>query len=281
MSTFPKRLVDELDDGGARRLLESARADAPPAKLVAAAIATASRTSHAATPARPSARSGPSLRRAKLAAVAGSLVLAGVLAWSVANDARSGARPAPGGGSPTSTTSPIETSGSDHPTQETPAATQPPVPPAELAARSVLDLPDAPLATAPSSATPARGAPADLLREANRRRGEGRWAEAAATYQRVLDRGPQSPEAYPAQVALGNLELQRDRPLSALAHYESALRAHPSGVLSEEARWGKARALRAAGRVSEERAALEEFQSLHPDSPLAAAGARRLREIGQ
>jgi tetratricopeptide (TPR) repeat protein len=120
---------------------------------------------------------------------------------------------------------------------------------------------------------------ADLLREANRLRAQGRWAEAAATYRKVIDLGPTSPEAYPADVALGNLELQQGRPLAALGRYQHALTSHPSGALAEEARWGKARALKAAGRTSEERAALIEFRTKHPESPLAPAASARLAEI--
>ncbi|AKU99099.1 hypothetical protein AKJ09_05763 [Labilithrix luteola] len=104
--------------------------------------------------------------------------------------------------------------------------------------------------------------------------------EAASTYRRVMELGPESAEAYPAEVAVGNIELHQGRPLVALAHYQHALATRPSGALSEEARWGKARALRAAGRFAEERAALEEFRARHPDSQLVPASTRRLAEIG-
>ncbi|OJY16022.1 MAG: hypothetical protein BGO98_25590 [Myxococcales bacterium 68-20] len=273
MSQFPKRWIDELGEGDARRLLESARSDVPPARMVAAAILTADKSTSAAESAPESTvrMSGRSRRVRNTALVTGALVIGAAALMAVTREE-----------SRTSTS----TNTTEVP-RRAPANTNVNVDVDEPATTplaegtSIAELPDAPVAPRPA-APPAKSTErtADLLREANLLRARGQWAEAATTYRKVIDLGPDSAEAYPADVALGNLELQQNRPLPALARYEHALAKHPSGALSEEARWGKARALRAAGRTAEERAALEDFRKHHPDSPLASVAAQRLAEIG-
>lgn len=275
MSQFPRRLIDDLANGETRRLLQSARNDAPPSRLVAEAIAHASKSAHAAEAER-SRESTPKVGRRNIALVAGALVVGAVILWTGARELR------------------VEKAASSPPApRQIPSslAIEPAAPPSDPPVRStsVAELPDAPAPPA-SFVAPARrpvrpepkptAGVADLLLEANQLRARERWSEAAATYQRVIDLAPDSAEAYPADVALGNLDLQRGRPLLALARYEHALNSHPNGALAEEARWGKARALRAAGRVAEERAALHSFKVHHPDSPLAPVANERLAEIG-
>jgi hypothetical protein len=269
-------MIDELAEGETRRLLRSARTDAPPPRLVAAAIALASKSADAATADSSSPRkSTPKVGRRNISLVAGALVVGAVVLWAGARELRS-----------------------ENPASRSPAALPAPTslvtetPPSEPTVRgtSVAELPDAP-EPHPSFVASSRAAPrtapkpsndaSDLLLEANRLRARGRWSEAAATYQRVIDLAPDSADAYPADVALGNLDLQQNRPLAALARFEHALASHPGGALAEEARWGKARALRAAGRLAEERAALQTFKTLHPDSPLVPAANQRLAEIGE
>ncbi|MDF2697258.1 MAG: hypothetical protein K0S65_5641 [Labilithrix sp.] len=296
MSKFPRRLVDEPGDNPVRRLLESARADEPPAKLIAGAILTATKTAHAEAPASGVVRAGS---RNKLVLGAGTFLVGGILAWVAARESFTSSRAGdPAVAAPTPPAVVHERSDKSDETPKTsddaPAETE-----RAAAATSVADLPNAPAASPPvavapsgarasagphAKASPMTAAPteqtADLLREANRLRAQGRWADAAATYRKVIDLGPDSAEAYPADVALGNLELQQGRAQAALTRYEHALRAHPSGALAEEARWGKARALRAAGRTAEEKAALVEFRTRHPESPLVPAATQRLAEIG-
>lgn len=275
MSQFPKRLIDELGEGDARRLLERGRADEPPARLVAAAILTATKSTGAAEgpPASSVRASGAGSRGSKTALVAGALLLGFA--------AIVGGRELQSRQAMTSTST--STAPEPNEARTTNDDSRPPV--ADIVGTAVADLPDAPAPrtpapTAPRAETKSAEQPADLLREANRLRARGQWAEAAATYQKVIDLGPDSAEAYPADVALGNLELQQNRALPALSRYEHALARHPNGALAEEARWGKARALRAAGRTAEERAALEDFRTRHPDSPLAPVAQQRLAEIG-
>ena len=277
MSQYPKRLIDELGEGDARRLLEVARADEPPAKMVAAAILTASKSAGAGEKAPESSvrASGASHRGRNIAVIAGALVIGAAAIIATTRDA-----------SRVPSTSTSEPATSDLPSSEptttttTKAKVDEPAVVATAEGTSVTELPDAPAPRVVAPAAKNAEQSADLLREANRLRARGQWAEAAATYRKVIDLGPDSAEAYPADVALGNLELQQGRPLPALARYEHALGKHPNGALSEEARWGKARALRAAGRTAEERAALEDFRKRHPDSPLASVAAQRLAELG-
>ena len=279
MSQFPKRLIDELGEGDARRLLESARSDEPPAKMVAAAILTASKSSSAAENAPESSVrvAGSNSRGRNIALIAGALVIgAASVVASMRDESRASIALDTTSTSESATTNvvvvdplPVNANKVEEPTAM-----------ASAEGTSVAELPDAPAPRVVAPAAKSAEHTADLLREANRLRARGQWAEAAATYRKVIDLGPDSAEAYPADVALGNLELQQGRPLPALARYEHALAKHPNGALSEEARWGKARALRAAGRTAEERAALDDFRKRHPDSPLAPVAAQRLAELG-
>jgi TolA-binding protein len=301
MSTFPPRLLDEPGDSPGRRLLERGRLDEPPPNVVAEAIAKASlaRGASASTEAH-SETSSPSVRpRAskgnQFALLAGALLVGGTL---VALGSRSEPAEVAAGRSSAIATMTAPASTVTQPKLETGAVESAAVETSRVAegmpSTSVANLPNAPRASAPPSSAPRTGSvlaaelpkqhpsieTADLLREANRLRAQGRWSEAAATYRKVIDLAPGSAEAYPADVALGNLELQQGRPLVALERYEHALASHPAGALGEEARWGKARSLRAAGRTTEERDALLVFQARHPESPLAAAAAQRLKELG-
>ncbi len=275
MSQFPKRLIDELGEGDARRLLESGRSDEPPARMVAAAILTASKSTSAAESAPESGVqvSSSGSRARNIALLAGALVIgAAALVASTREETRS-----------SSTNASTSEAAATEPAEPAPPTTkiEEPVTPASAQGTSIAELPDAPVAPRTSvSAVRSAEHPADLLHEANRLRARGQWAEAAATYRKVIELGPDSAEAYPADVALGNLELQQNRPLPALARYEHALAKHPNGALAEEARWGKARALRAVGRVAHERAALEDFRKRHPDSPLVSVANQRLAELG-
>jgi TolA-binding protein len=270
MSRFPRRLVDELGDGHARRLLQAARSDEPPAKIVAAAVLVASKTAQAGKSVPSRTSSAFSRQKSRLLVAGAVAVGTAAIALGATELRTTGPDPSRASASPTVAPAPSPASPTDP--VESPRAT------------SVADLPNAPPVLRPSVPKVAEANPseqqADLLREANRLRARSLWTEAAATYLRVIDLGPESPEAYPAAVALGNLELQQNRPSAALARYDHALASHPNGALSEEARWGRARALRASGRVTEERAALREFRTRHPDSPLASAATQRLEEIG-
>ncbi len=113
-----------------------------------------------------------------------------------------------------------------------------------------------------------------LIARAHKRRSEGKRKQAAQAYRQILRAYPKRAEARVAAVSLGDLELQLGRGRAALEAYERYL-AKP-GPLTEEARLGRIRALRALGRRERERAAIEAFLSAHAKSWEAAALRKRL-----
>jgi hypothetical protein len=137
-----------------------------------------------------------------------------------------------------------------------------------------LELPPAPVASAsavPSAATsvePTSPSPVALIRRASALRSAGRYAEAAAVYRELVRAHPRSGEARIAQVSLGELELsQLGQAASALASFEAYLAG--GGSLTQEARYGRIRALRALGRSGEATEAAAAFVRDYPGSAQA------------
>jgi tetratricopeptide (TPR) repeat protein len=130
------------------------------------------------------------------------------------------------------------------------------------------------------AAAPASGNSADdLLSRANQLRAQRRWHEAAAAYQAVVAGSSETHAAYVAMLARAELLLDHlGRPAEALGLFERAL-AEPSGVLTEEARYGLAACYRALGDVENERRALNAFLAAHPHSLMRASAAARLGEL--
>lgn len=161
-----------------------------------------------------------------------------------------------------------------------PAPISAPAPAPAAAAPSII-----PEAAPPTASTPARRAvsargPEDLLLLANRRRGERRFRDADALYQRVLLRHPGTPAAYVAQLASASLRLEHLRdPRGARRLYEAALRTRPAGPLSEEARLGLADACRALHARDAEAQALRDLLSAHPDTLHRRQAEARLRAL--
>ncbi len=161
-------------------------------------------------------------------------------------------------------------------TSSAPEAPAPTSTPETLVAVTPDSLPSA----APSMDRPAHLSASDLLREANQLRAQSRWADAAKKYDQVVRERADSPEAYPAMVALAKLCLDHlEDPQRALSLYDRALKIAPDGSLAEEAGWGRTRALRALGRRDDERNALRAFLSNHPSSLLAGPAAARLKSL--
>lgn len=132
---------------------------------------------------------------------------------------------------------------------------------------------------APRSARPA--APrtaAALLERAQQQLSAGDRTGAIASYQRLVERFPGSAEAKAARVSLGRLELRRGKAKQALAHFDAYL-ASSTGALTEEARYGRIRALRALGRAAQELASIEAFLAEHGDSMYAARLRKRAEEL--
>lgn len=114
-----------------------------------------------------------------------------------------------------------------------------------------------------------------LVLDARSRLAAGDYAEAARRYRTLRATHPRSPEARAALVSLGQLYLQRlGRPREALRKFTRYL-AGGRGPLSEEARWGRAQALRRLGDRRGEAAAIEAYLEHHGGS--ARAGTLRAR----
>lgn len=133
-----------------------------------------------------------------------------------------------------------------------------------------------PRASADRKATDA----SDLLQRASERRRQGRFADAAAIYQQVLNRYPGSDAAYVARVSAGMLYVDRlGDPARARALFQGALKQQARGALHEEARLGLAEAWRALGDSRQERAALQDFLRHHPQALARPQAERRLHAL--
>jgi membrane-associated protease RseP (regulator of RpoE activity) len=173
-----------------------------------------------------------------------------------------------------------------------PSAPAPAAPPAVIVVPTVA----APIAAAPAFTAPAEtqaepaptavkraAAPADtdgvspddLLREARMARAAGRASDATSTYKRLIRQFPQSPQAGPARVSLGDLELSLGDAASALTSYDAYL-AGGQGAIAREARYGRIRALGALGHRADERREIEKFLHDYPSSSQAAALSAKL-----
>jgi len=120
----------------------------------------------------------------------------------------------------------------------------------------------------------------DLLRQANRLRGAGKYLEAERVYVRVIQSAAHSEAAYVARVAAADLRRDRlDDAEGALEFYRAALAEH--GALSAEALRGIAQSQRMLGRAREEREALETLLAAHPQDAAAAWAKRRLAELDE
>lgn len=134
----------------------------------------------------------------------------------------------------------------------------------------------APEASSASAAGEARPSAADLLARARSLRSAGRYAEAAAAYRALIATRADSAEARAALVSLGELQLsQLKDPAAALRSFESYL--IREGTLTQEARYGRIRALRALGRTAEAERAARDFVQRYPGS----AQAKQLEQPGK
>lgn len=115
-----------------------------------------------------------------------------------------------------------------------------------------------------------RGASSELLLRAQQLRQAGKFREAAATYQTLTQTFPTSPEARAAWLSLAELQLsQLSSPAQALDSFERYL--SKKGALSQEAYYGKIRALRQLGRLSEARAEAQKFVLTYPGTVQAVS----------
>jgi ferric-dicitrate binding protein FerR (iron transport regulator)/TolA-binding protein len=142
--------------------------------------------------------------------------------------------------------------------------------------------PARPRSVPPAARPPARSRQApDLLQQARRLRSARDYRGAARVYQEIVSRYPRSAEARVSRVSLGMLYLgSLWKPSRALQAFDAYLSAHPKGGLAPEARFGRAKALRALGRRAEEIRALEALIQRHPRSVQAATARQRLQQLG-
>jgi tetratricopeptide (TPR) repeat protein len=128
-------------------------------------------------------------------------------------------------------------------------------------------------------ATPAQSAEAaaDLLRDANQLRGQGRWQDAEQAYTRVLGAFPGTAQAYVATLSAASLRLEHlGDPAGALRLYQSV---RSGGALAEEAELGVARCYRALGDPTSEAQALRRFLASRPGSLLREQAEQRLQQL--
>jgi ferric-dicitrate binding protein FerR (iron transport regulator) len=120
-------------------------------------------------------------------------------------------------------------------------------------------------ATSASSEAPSLEAPSELLLRARAARGRGDLAEATRLYRELTANHPASAEAHASLVSLGDVLLSTGDAQGALTSFEAYQRT--SGPLSQEAAYGRIRALRSLGRAAEERAAILSFFDAYPQAP--------------
>ena len=120
----------------------------------------------------------------------------------------------------------------------------------------------------------------DLLGRARALRTQGAFREAADAYRAAFASDPHGAEGRTALVGLGGLLLSElNDPAGALQAFDSYL-SERKGALTQEAEFGRIRALRALGRYQAEKAAIQSFLVAHPEGPDAQVLRRRLESMG-
>jgi ferric-dicitrate binding protein FerR (iron transport regulator) len=120
----------------------------------------------------------------------------------------------------------------------------------------------------------------DLLGRARALRTQGAFREAADAYRAAYASDPHGAEGRTALVGLGGLLLSElNDPAGALQAFDNYL-SERKGALTQEAEFGRIRALRALGRYQSEKAAIQSFLVAHPEGPDAQVLRRRLESMG-
>jgi hypothetical protein len=152
--------------------------------------------------------------------------------------------------------------------------------PSADAARSPVQVGDA-SAMAPARENAAAGRRADPgheLARANALRGQRKWHDAEAAYERVRRIAPDSPEAQAARIASADLRLRQlhDTEGARRLFLEAQRR---GGPLAEEAAWGLVETHRANGDRDGEARALTKFLEAFPGGAMAPRARARAREL--
>lgn len=119
-----------------------------------------------------------------------------------------------------------------------------------------------------------------LLRRAEQARTARQWRDASRAYTELGRRYPGTREEIVGRALHGQLLLDHlGEPRRALAMFELYLAVDPFGALAEEARLGRAQALRMLGRPDEERSAWRDLLREYPGSVHGPAARRRLAAL--
>jgi TolA-binding protein len=100
-------------------------------------------------------------------------------------------------------------------------------------------------------------------------------------YRTLRGQFPESNQALLSALSEGDLLLSLADHAGALAAYDAYLARRPPGSLTEEALFGRARALGKLGQSAEERQTWEELARRFPRSAYAPAAKRRLEDLGR
>lgn len=173
------------------------------------------------------------------------------------------------------------------------AATLPPVAPARPAQgardgeRAGAHEPSATSSAAPEGPSPTAHTPnavsapevtaPGLFAAGNAARKSGAQANALATYHKLQQAYPGSPEARVSRVLSGRLLLGMGRTDAALAQFDHYLAGAAESGLAEEALWGKAQALSRLGRTAEEQRVWRILLQRFPKSVYATTARQRLQ----
>jgi len=110
---------------------------------------------------------------------------------------------------------------------------------------------------------------------------DGKYAEAAADYQRLLEQFPAHPLLPSALLGLAAVQETEGRFDVARTHYERILSAYPQGYATLPAGLGVARCLEGLGLIKESRQKYEEMMALAQGSPAQVAAYLRWTMLGR
>lgn len=130
--------------------------------------------------------------------------------------------------------------------------------------------------SAPEARRSSRPDATELLRQARALRARGDASGAARAYERLISAYPAAAAAKTALVSVGQLYLESGRPKPALRAFDRYL-AKGGGPLTEEALYGRIRALGSLKRTRAQHAAIESFLERYPSSSYAPSLRRRHR----
>ncbi|CAN98004.1 hypothetical protein sce7834 [Sorangium cellulosum So ce56] len=181
--------------------------------------------------------------------------------------------PSPGAGTPSDEPPPGASPPAAEPSPGAGARTGEPATASAVGARDRAQQPPRPRAEEPAAG------PQALLLRAQTQLGQGKSAEANASYRALLAQYPASPEARAALVSLGQIALHQGKAAEALGYFDRYL-AGAGGPLAAEARVGRVQSLRRLGRAADERAAIADFLARHGESVHAPRLRARLSELG-